>query len=191
MPDDKPIEKRLTPLWVIAAFVGLTETVVGIAATQSEGNVQLSLVIFVTAFPVLVAGGFFTCLFFRPFVFYAPSEYAGIDPRQFIDALKGGVLKAVRETSDVEGPVETVGRPDNFQLLFKAVGPTWARSTKAMQVRGGGCVVQVSTKFLTPRGDWNVAEAISYVPNAIIEGEADGAGRVLVARDSHQDDPSE
>ncbi len=181
MPPDLTAPKKLTPLWVISLFVSLTEVVLGVASAQTSGGVQLILVIFVTTFPILIAVAFFVCLWWRPWVFYPPSEYGSMDVQQYVEALKGGPLQVVQETKDVEGPIEVVGQPDRFKLLFKAVGPTWARSTKALDV-GAGCVVQVSTKFMTPTGAWNLAEALTYVPGVEIADKAGGGGRYLIPR---------
>jgi hypothetical protein len=174
----KQAPKKLTPLWVVSLFVSLTEVTLGIAATQTSGGTQHALVIFVLVFPILIAGAFFTFLWHRPWVFYSPSEYGNVDVRGFVEAIKGVSGPIVQETKDVQGPVDIVGNPDRLKLLFKAAGKTWVRSTKAMEV-GDGCVVQVSTKFLTPQGAWNLAEAVTYVPGAEIIEEAGGSGRYL------------
>lgn len=69
---------KVTPLWIVAAFVTLTEAVLGFAVTQVEGGVQIALTIFVISFALLVAGAFFLILWHRPWVFYPPSEYAAL-----------------------------------------------------------------------------------------------------------------
>lgn len=55
---------------------------------------------------------------------------------------------------------------DTFKLISKAssVKEGWMKSTKAMQIEGVGCVVQVTTQ----QGD-NIAEALTFVPNVEIE----------------------
>jgi hypothetical protein len=58
------------------------------------------------------------------------------------------------------------GNGDMFQLLCKASSKEegWMKSTKAMEVKGIGCVVQVTTQ------KWdNIAEAVTFVPDATIE----------------------
>ena len=171
---------KMTPLWVISLFLSLTEVIAGIAATQTTGNLQTALVCFVIIFPFLVAGMFFGLLWFRPWTFYPPSEYANVDVQRYVEALRGGPISIVRETKDVQGDVEIAGDPDRLKLLFKADGGTWVRSTKAMDV-GPGCVVQMSTQFLTPQG-WNAAEALAYVPDTEIVGEEEGDGHYLVPK---------
>jgi len=53
-----------------------------------------------------------------------------------------------------------------FKLLSKAssVNEGWMKSTKAMEIDGVGCVVQVTTQ----QGS-NVAEAVTFVPGVKIE----------------------
>lgn len=65
----------LNPLWIIALFLGLSETTVGIAAAQSNGWVQGLLAVFAVVFPVLVSTVFFVILWQRPEVLYAPGDF--------------------------------------------------------------------------------------------------------------------
>ena len=61
--------------------------------------------------------------------------------------------------------LKTFGDGDMFQLLCKASSKEekWMKSTKAMEIPGVGCVVQVTTQ----QGD-NVAEALCFVPGVKI-----------------------
>ena len=61
--------------------------------------------------------------------------------------------------------VETFGNTDQFVLLCKASSKAqcWMKSTKAMEIPGLGCLVQVSTQHRD-----NVAEALTFVPGACI-----------------------
>lgn len=89
-------------------------------------------------------------------------------------------------TSDVNGARKVIkdlvvfGDGDTFQLLCKASSADegWMKSTKAMEIYGVGCVVQVTTQ----QGD-NIAEAVTFVPGVRIEAiDGDSAnGRRLVA----------
>ena len=72
--------------------------------------------------------------------------------------------------------IEVFGDGDMFKLLCKASSQRegWMKSTKAMEVRGMGCVVQVTTQQRTwdyekdmPSGD-AVAEALCWVPGVTI-----------------------
>jgi hypothetical protein len=58
------------------------------------------------------------------------------------------------------------GNGDTFKLISKAssIEEGWMKSTKAMEIAGVGCVVQVTTQ----QGD-NIAEALTFVPNTEIE----------------------
>lgn len=72
------------------------------------------------------------------------------------------------------------GDGDTFKLICKASSAAegWMKSTKAMQIDGVGCVIQVTTQ----QGD-NVSEALTFVPGVRIELiDGDKAnGRKLVA----------
>ena len=58
------------------------------------------------------------------------------------------------------------GDGDTFKLICKASSKEegWMKSTKAMEIEGVGCVIQVTTQQ-----DGNIAEAITFVPNVKIE----------------------
>lgn len=75
--------------------------------------------------------------------------------------------------------VKVFGNVDIFQLICKASSESqgWMKSCKAMQIEGGGCVVQVTTQYNNPDGTKSVAEALTFVPNVrIVEDET---GRFL------------
>ena len=84
--------------------------------------------------------------------------------------------------SDVSGAKKNVsdlvtfGNGDMFQLLCKASSKeeNWMKSTKAMEIQGIGCVVQVTTQ----QGD-NVSEAVTYVPGVKVVDDPDNGGRRL------------
>lgn len=70
---------------------------------------------------------------------------------------------------------------DLFKLLSKASSESemWMKSTKAMEIEGVGCVVQVTTQqgTKTPQAKtsraepvvvWEIAEAVTFVPNTTI-----------------------
>jgi len=91
-----------------------------------------------------------------------------------------GIMKTLHN-SDISGAHDNVddltvfGDGDMFQLLCKASSKKegWMKSTKAMEIPGVGCVVQVTTQ----QGD-NIAEALVFVPGVIIIGDTNG-GRKL------------
>lgn len=68
------------------------------------------------------------------------------------------------------------GDGDTFKLISKASSQAegWMKSTKAMQIDGVGCVVQVTTQ----QGD-NVAEAITFVPGVKLEVTKGKEGEIV------------
>lgn len=76
------------------------------------------------------------------------------------------VSEARKNVSDLV----TFGNGDTFQLICKASSKKegWVKSTKAMEIHGVGCVVQVTTQH----GD-NVAEAVCFVPGVCIQSVLD------------------
>jgi hypothetical protein len=95
---------KITPLWIVATFLTFTEIILGYALTQVTGGIQIALTVFVIAFAVGVSVMFFALLWNRPWHFYAPSEYGNVDPRKFMDALRGSpeVERQVRLAKSVE-----------------------------------------------------------------------------------------
>lgn len=84
--------------------------------------------------------------------------------------------------SDISGAKKNVkdikvfGNGDMFKLLSKASSEAegWMKSTKAMEIVGLGCVVQVTTQ----QGD-NIAEAVCFVPGVRIGYNEGGNGGFL------------
>jgi hypothetical protein len=68
------------------------------------------------------------------------------------------------------------GNGNTFELLCKASSKQegWMKSTKAMEIAGVGCVVQITTQ----QGD-NVAEAAVFVPGVRIYRHLDDQGMVI------------
>lgn len=68
------------------------------------------------------------------------------------------------------------GNGDTFKLISKASSKNegWMKSTKAMEIDGVGCVIQVTTQ----QGE-NVAEAVTFVPGAQIFEEVNEEGIVI------------
>jgi tetratricopeptide (TPR) repeat protein len=100
MPESKSKVASITPLWIVASFVGLTEIVVGIVATQTTGSIQVALTYFVCAFPLLVAAAFFGILWKKPFVFYPPAEFGSAqDVTSYVAAMQGHLPeKSIQKT---------------------------------------------------------------------------------------------
>lgn len=89
--------------------------------------------------------------------------------------------KTVSNTSaaDTAAKVKDVkffGNGDTFKLLCKAWSEEeeWMKSTKAMEIPGVGCVVQVSTQ-----NEDLVAEAVTFVPGVKIQESYNAEGIVI------------
>lgn len=67
--------------------------------------------------------------------------------------------------------IEVFGDGDLFKLISKASSKSqgWMKSTKAMEIKGVGVVVQVTTQ----QGD-NVAESLCFVPGACVTEHEEG-----------------
>lgn len=103
--------------------------------------------------------------------------------------------------SDVSGTqvnvpdVQVFGNGDTFQLICKASSAAegWMKSTKAMQIDGVGCVIQVTTQQRNDDGTYSVAEALTFVPGVSIQHDYDVnlhvQGRHIVATE-YQTDPA-
>lgn len=71
--------------------------------------------------------------------------------------------------------VNFFGNADTFKLICKASSEEegWMKSTKAMEIKGIGCVVQVTTQQQNENASYSVAEAITFVPGVkIVEVKA-------------------
>jgi len=103
-------------------------------------------------------------------------------------------MEAIAKTlhnSDISGArknvpdIKVVGNGDTFQLLCKASSENegWMKSTKAMEIAGYGCVVQVTTQQRNIDLTYSVAEAVTFVPGVRIVSDENN-GRRLVKLDS-------
>lgn len=106
---------KITPLWIVAAFVTLTEAVLGYAITKTEGGVQIALTVFVICFALLVFGAFFLVLWFKPYVFYPPSEYFDGDPKKFVEAMRP---PENRVADQIQLAQKAGNEPENRDALF-------------------------------------------------------------------------
>ena len=111
--DIKHKKGPITPLWIIAAFITLAETVSGWALIKTAGGVQVLLAIFVVAFPILISATFFYILWNRAHVFYPPSEYDSATPKDFAEA----VSPRVREQAEMIRMVEKNPEDKDAQYL--------------------------------------------------------------------------
>lgn len=76
--------------------------------------------------------------------------------------------------------IEIFGNPDSWVLICKASSKSegWMKSTKAHEIPGRGCLVQVTTQ----QGD-NIAESLTFVPMVGIMGNREHGGHMLVMID--------
>jgi hypothetical protein len=95
------------------------------------------------------------------------------DEKQTKDLTVTSIADAKTKVPDIQ----VVGNGDAWQLLCKAFSKEggWMKSTKAMEIKGYGVVLQVSTQ----QGN-NVAEALVTIPNVKIADD-DNGGKKIVA----------
>jgi hypothetical protein len=81
-------------------------------------------------------------------------------------------LDATNKVQDVK----VFGNADLFQLICKASSESegWMKSTKAMEICGVGCVVQVTTQQRNSDGSYAIAEALTYIPGVYIKCDENG-----------------
>jgi hypothetical protein len=105
---DKSKSATMSPLGMIALFLSLTQIVLGVAATQLSGVMQVALVIFVMAFPTLIAIAFFVILWCKPYVLYPPTEFrGGADVGSFVDAMQRRAVDETRVFGIVKHAIST------------------------------------------------------------------------------------
>jgi hypothetical protein len=95
-------KKAITPLLIVVLFLSLTEIVLGAAVTQTQGGIQVALTVFVICFPVLIATFFFLVLWYRPYVFYPPTEFGQhTNVSEYVEAMqrRPAILNSNKESS--------------------------------------------------------------------------------------------
>ena len=105
---------------------------------------------------------------------------------RIINYWKGNDMEKTLHNSDISGArknvkdIKVVGNGDLFRLLCKASSEVegWMKSTKAMQTPMG-CVVQVTTQQKGIDGTYAVAEALTFVPGAVIADDENGGRKLL------------
>jgi len=77
----------------------------------------------------------------------------------------------VNQAKNNVSDLEIFGDGDSFKLICKASSKKeeWMKSTKAMQIDGVGCVVQVTTQQQSIDRSYSVAEALTFVPGVKIK----------------------
>jgi hypothetical protein len=77
-----------------------------------------------------------------------------------------------------------IGEPDAWKLISKAYSEHegWMKSTKALQVPGGGCLVQVTTQQRNPDDSYAIAEAVAFIPSVWIYRNEDGTHKLSLVK---------
>ena len=78
------------------------------------------------------------------------------------------LITNTKEFAEYKLDEKIYGNPDHFKTLFKVVTNDLKKSTKAMELENG-CLVQVTTERKSDNGKWDIAENLTFVPNASIE----------------------
>jgi hypothetical protein len=91
-------------------------------------------------------------------------------------------VTCIEEAKKAIPDLKVVGDGDAFQLLLKASSQHegWMKSTKAMEIVGVGCLVQVSTQQRNPDGSYAVAEALTFVPGVHIQSDINDGMRLVI-----------
>lgn len=92
----------MTPLALIALFISLTETVLGVGVTQLQGLPQMMLLTFVMVFPVIISVVFFVFLWCRPHTLYTPSEYGSPELVAAFERAMSGADRITRKADEIE-----------------------------------------------------------------------------------------
>jgi hypothetical protein len=158
-PTSKTVRNRmLTPLWVVSLFISLTEAVLGIAAAQTTGGVQIALTAFVIAFPILISIGFFLLLWYRPHHLYAPAEYGHqVNVSDYVQAMTQRQVPSQSELFDaIQKAVQsTITSTNTVTELSKVVSdeesaPVRERMTQALRTVADRTVESIrESGFLT------------------------------------------
>ena len=101
-------------------------------------------------------------------------------------------MKKTLHNSDVSAArenvkdIKIVGNGDSFALPCKASSQNegWMKSTKAYQIDGIGCLVQVTTQQMNQEGSYSLAEALTFVPGVIIVPDENSGRKLVSANDS-------
>lgn len=106
------------------------------------------------------------------------------------------LINSDNDTAQSNVPDIHVWGPDVFKLIAKASSEAegWMKSTKAMEIIGEGCIVQVTTQQTNPSdGSSSVAEALTFVPGVMIHTvyRSDGvvAHRKLISANRTEQEP--
>ena len=83
---------------------------------------------------------------------------------------------SIEEAKENIADLKITGNGDMAKLLCKAssVKEGWMKSTKAIQIDGYGCIVQVTTHNYD-----NIAEAVCFIPGVEIKPDENGGNKLV------------
>jgi hypothetical protein len=118
-----------------------------------------------------IQGEFYPC---KPDIFAQTYDVAEKPEKSLGNTDSNGAKKNVKD-------IVFWGDGDTFILISKASSAEegWMKSTKAMEIVGGGCVVQVTTQQRNPDGSYALTDSVTFVPDAIIQENTDDKGIVV------------
>ncbi len=95
----------------------------------------------------------------------------------------------VNQAKKVIPDLEVYGNGDSFRLICKASSQKegWMKSTKALEIKDAGCLVQVSTQQRNPDGSYALAEALTFVPNVTIVNTIEPNQKPVLVKKALQD----
>lgn len=111
---------KVTPLWIVAAFVSVTEAGLGYSVTKVTGPMQTILTAFFIIFTLLVSTAFFVTLWFRPWVFHGPGDFKNPTVTEFVGALSQATLPRANLTVPLER--FPAGEGAQFRLIGGLLG---------------------------------------------------------------------
>ena len=124
-------------------------------------------------------------------MWYVAKDYfeVNFEPYFDVEEVDGPKEKTLHNTTS-DGASKNVsdlviwGDGDMFKLLSKASSQKegWMKSTKAMQIEGVGCLVQVTTQQRGLDGTYAVAEALTMIHGVVIKEGAKGPDSKPLAR---------
>lgn len=156
------------PIYVIVAFLGITDAGLVYASSVTQGCIQVAVLIFLAAYTLYLATTFFVILWNRNWILYPPSEYGHLRPQDFVSAMRGDQIRADRLATDVRGALADSGafgqglsdavkdlRPRERETVLKLMEDM--RSTVVRRIKDA--VVCVDASPIKGRGaaDWEVA----------------------------------
>jgi hypothetical protein len=94
--DAKAKPRVANPIWMISAFLGVSEVTTGVVTTKSETWIQGMFAVFSIVFPSTVLILFFIVLWKKPYVLYAPRDFSeNTDVNVFVNAMRQNVQRGV------------------------------------------------------------------------------------------------